>query len=297
MASQKLQDLIARRRAAPYDPSQSVEFLRGPKPDGGSVPRENTTVEAVDANGVPCEWVIAGEPSTDVVFIYLHGGGYDRSTAVASRRIASDLSHHCNCRSFTVEYRLAPEHPFPAAVDDALTAYRWLIAQGTPADKIVFGGGSAGGGLSAALMAKLKETGEAQPGGAVLLSPWVDLSQSSETFVTNADTDPTISKQYLDRMSGYYLNGTDPKDPIASPLFSDLSDLPPILIQVGNLETMYGESIAYAQKAVAAGVTVVFEPYDDVIHGWHNQAYVIPDIPESLLSLDRIGNFIRSYVS
>lgn len=296
MASQKLQDLIAQKRADPYLPSQSVEFLRGPHPGGGSVPRENSAVESVDANGVPCEWVISGEPSTDVVFIYLHGGGYYRSTAIASRRIASDLSHHCNCRSLTVEYRLAPEHPFPAAVDDALTAYRWLIEQGVPANKIVVGGGSAGGGLSAALMAKLKETGEAQPGGAVLLSPWVDLSQSSETFVTNADSDPTISKQYLDRMSGYYLNGTDPKDPIASPLFSNLSGLPPILIQVGNLETMYGESIAYAQKAVAAGVTVVFEPYDDVIHGWHNQAYVIPDIPESILSLDRIGHFIRSYV-
>lgn len=297
MASEQLQDLIALRRAAPYDPSQSVEFLRGPKPDGGSVPREDSIVEAVASNGVPCEWVTAGEPSTDVVFLYLHGGGYYRSTAIASRRIASDLSHHCDCRSLTVEYRLAPENPFPAAVEDALTAYRWLIEQGIPAGKIVIGGSSAGGGLSAALMAKLKQTGELQPGGAVLLSPWVNLTQSSETFVTNADSDPTISKQYLDRMSEYYLNGTDPRDPLASPLFSDLSDLPPILVQVGNQETMYGESIAYVQKAVAAGVTVVFEPTDDVIHGWHNQAYVIPDIPESIHSLNRIASFIRTYIS
>jgi epsilon-lactone hydrolase len=295
MPSDELKTLIALRRANPYNPGQSIEALRGKGPDGGSVPRPNSTVEVCDADGVYGEWVVCGAPSTESIFIFLHGGGYYRSSAIASRRIASDLSAACGCRCFTVEYRLAPEHPFPAAVDDAYTAFRWLLKQGISAEQMVVGGSSAGGGLTAALLAKLKLEGESQPAAAVLLSPWTDLTQSAETFVTNADSDPTISKAYLDRMAGLYLNGVDPKDPLASPVFSDLEGLPPLLVQVGKSETMYGDALAYVNKARQQGVQVEFEAYDDVPHGWHNSAHVVPDIPEALEAIERIVGFFRTH--
>lgn len=294
MPSDQLKTLIVLRRANPYRPSQSIESLRGKGRDGGSVPRPDTTIEVCDADGVYGEWVVCGTSSTESVFMFLHGGGYYRSSGIASRRIASDLSAACGCRCFTVEYRLAPEHPFPAAVDDAYTAFRWLLKQGIPAEQIVVGGSSAGGGLTAALLAKLKLEGESQPAAAVLLSPWTDLTQSAETFVSNAASDPTISKAYLDRMAGLYLNGTDPTDPLASPVFSDLEGLPPLLVQVGKSETMYGDALAYVNKARQSGVSVEFEGYDDVPHGWHNSAHVIPDIPEALAAIERIGQFVKS---
>jgi epsilon-lactone hydrolase len=200
MASDELNVLIAQKRANPYDPTQSIESLRGNGPDGGSIARPDTIVTSSDADGVYGEWVAWGAPATQSVFMFLHGGGYYRSSAKASRRVASNLSKACGCRCFTVDYSLAPEHPFPAAVDDAYTVYHWLLKQGISAEQIVVGGSSAGGGLTAALLAKLKLNGEKQPAGAVLLSPWTDLTQSAGTFVSNADSDPTISK--LDGSSG-----------------------------------------------------------------------------------------------
>lgn len=295
MASAKLRELIALKRQAPYSPSQSIAFLRGPGPDGGRVARPDTEVTPVDAGGVPCEWVTYSQPRHPFVFIYLHGGGYYRSSAIASRRIASDLSHACGCRCLTVEYRLAPEHPFPAGIEDAHTVYRWLLKQGISPGQIVVSGCSAGGGLTAALLLKLKQTGESHPGAAVLLSPWTDLTQRAATFTTNAHSDPVISKEYLDRMAGYYLNGVDPQDPLASPVYSDLSGFPPTLIQAGKPETMFGDAVAFAEKAKQSGVNVEFQPFDDVIHGWQDNAWVIPDIPEALTALNKIGEFVRAH--
>lgn len=296
MASDELKKLIDRKRTNPYDPSQSIDFLRGTGPDGGSIPRPDTKVESCDADGVYCEWVTNGDPTSESVFVFLHGGGYYRSSAIASRMVASNLSAACRCRCFTVEYRLAPEHVFPAAVDDAYTAFKWLLKQGLSSKQIVVGGSSAGGGLTAALLAKLKLLGESQPAAAVLLSPWTDLTQSAGTFVTNADSDPTISKVYLDRMAAQYLDGTDPTDPLASPTFSDMAGLPPMLVQVGKSETMFGDGLGYAEKARQAGVQVEFDPYDDVIHGWHNSAHVVPGMPEALEATARIGSFFKERV-
>ena len=295
MASEQLKALLALRRAHPYDPSLKIEELRGDGNDPGSVPKPGTRVEPCDADGVYCEWVVCGVPTTESVFMYLHGGGYYRSSAIASRSIASNLSAVCGCRCVTVDYRLAPEHSFPAAVDDAYTAYHWLLKQGISAEQIIVGGSSAGGGLSAALLAKLKQTGEGQPAAAVLMSPWTDLTQSAETFVSNADLDPSISKVYLDRMAGLYLKGADPADPLASPVYSDLEGLPPILVQVGKSETMFGDAEAYSNKARQQGVQVEYEAYDDVPHAWQNSAHVIPDIPETLEAVKGIGRFFSAH--
>ncbi len=297
MASDELKALIDLRWADPYNPSQSIESLRGKGPDGGSIPRPNTEVESCDMDGVYGEWVVNGTPQNQGVFLFFHGGGYYRSSAEASRRIGSNLSASCGCRCLTVDYRLAPENPFPAAVDDAYSAYQWTLKQGIPSHQIVVGGSSAGGGLAAALLAKLKREGEVQPAAAVLLSPWTDLTQSAATFESNQDTDPSISKIYLDRMAGLYLNGVDPKDPLASPVFSDLEGLPPILVQVGKPETMFGDAEAFAKKARLCGVSVDFQAYKDVPHAWHNSDHVIPGIPEVLDAIEKIGHFFTTHIT
>lgn len=297
MASDELKALIALKRAKPYDPSQSVETLRGPGPDGGRNPREGTVVIPVDARGIYCEWVTFDKPTNEAVFLFLHGGAYFRSSAVATRLLASNLSAACGCRCFTVDYRLAPENKFPAAVDDAFTAYQWLLDQGIAGKNIVVGGSSAGGGLAAALLNKLKTNSTPLPVAAVLLSPWTDLTQSAETFTTNAHSDPAISMDYLLRASAQYLGDADPKHPLASPVFADLSGLPPMLVQVGKSETMFGDSLAYIYKAQRAGVEIEWEAYDDVIHGWHNSAHVVPNIPETLTAFQKIGEFVRRHVT
>ncbi len=298
MPSEELKKLLEIRWANRPDPTRTVEEVRAAdEPDPGCIPRPGTTYESVNAKGVCCEWVAWETPTTDCVFVYLHGGGYYRSTGPASRMAASNLSKVCGCRCLTVDYRLAPENKFPAAVDDAYVAYRWLLNQGVSPKQVVVGGSSAGGGLAAALLAKLKLKGEELPAAAVLLSPWTDLTQSAETYITNADSDPSISKHYLDLAAQRYLGKEDPKHPLASPVFSSLEGLPPLLIQVGNQETMYGDAEAYAKKARMAGVSVQFEAFDDVPHAWHNSEQVVPGIPEVWTALGSIGTFFKAHAS
>ena len=294
MPSDELKALLAIRWKNRSEPMCTVEEIRAvDESDPGRVPCLGTTYEPCNADNVYCEWVTWETPKTETIFVYLHGGGYYRSSSPASRMAASNLSKACGCRCFTVDYRLAPENKFPAAIDDAHTAYQWLLKQGIPAKQIVVGGSSAGGGLTAALLAKLKQNSDDQPAAAVLLSPWTDLTQSAETYVTNADVDPSISKHYLDLAADRYLDGVDPKHPLASPIFSDLEGLPPLLIQVGNQETMYGDAEAYAEKARQADVQVEFETFDDVPHAWHNSEHVVPGIPEVWTAIDRIGEFFK----
>lgn len=297
MASEQLKELIALRWADKPTEGKSLETLRSGPFTGGLEPRPGTTVEPADADGVYGEWVTYGTPRSESNFLFMHGGGFCRSSGPASRMIASNLSAACGCRCFTVDYRLAPEHTFPAAIDDTYTAYQWLLKRGIPPKRIVVGGSSAGGGLTGSLLSKLKQTGNSQPAAAVFLSPWTDLTQSASTYRTNADLDCSISKDHLDRMAELYLAGADPKHPLASPVLSDLSGLPPLLVQVGKLETMYGDAEAYAEKARRAGVPVEFEAYDDVPHAWHNSEHVVPRIPEVHTAFNRIGEFFKAHTN
>ncbi|MCH9671594.1 MAG: alpha/beta hydrolase, partial [Gammaproteobacteria bacterium] len=197
-----------------------------------------------------------------------------------------------SARVLSVDYRLAPEHPFPAAIDDVLACYHWLLEQGTDPAKVMVGGLSAGGGLTLALLLALKDASAPFPAGAVALSAWADLAQTGETFVTKADADPTISKAYLDRMAGYYLGAQDPTTPLASPLYGDLAGLPPVLLQVGTAETLLSDSIAFAKRAEDAGVDVVLEQWPDMFHGWHGSAHVLAQAREAI---DAIGKFFRAH--
>ena len=287
--SPALEKILAAKRANPYSDEKSIDELRTEHRAGGAaVPLpEGTTWEAVDAGGVPAEWIACGSPTSGKVFLFIHGGGYYRGSAAATRSTAARISAVSGMRCLSIDYRLAPENTFPAAIDDTYTAYKWLLKQGvTPAD-IVVGGISAGGGLTLALLLKLKETRESQPAGAVPMSAWTDLTQSGDTMHTNAESDPVICKAYLDRMAGLYLGGTDAKVPLASPLFGDLTGLPPLLVQIGTAESMLDDSRRFAERARDAGVDVEYEPWEDMFHGWHGSAHVLEEAQQAIESIGR----------
>ena len=290
--SSALEMILSKKRAHPYSDKQSIEDLRAEhRAAGAAIPLPDGTVcEAVDAGGVPAEWISLESPREENVFLFIHGGAYYRGSAAATRATAARISAAAGMRCLSINYRLAPEHVFPAAIDDTFTSYKWLLEQGVTHDKIIVGGISAGGGLALALLLKLKETCQPQPAGAVPMSAWTDLTQSGESMHANAGSDPFICKAYLDRMARQYLDGVEPRTALASPLFGELSGLPPMLIQVGTAESMFDDSQRFADRAYVAGVEIEFEPWDDMFHGWHGSAHVLEDAQKAI---DSIGRFCR----
>ena len=225
--------------------------------------------EAVDMDGVPGEWSTAPDADSSRVLLYFHGGGYCSGSIVSHRRLVTEAGRAAGVRTLAVGYRLAPEHPFPAAIQDALTAWRFLRSQGIAADRIAVGGDSAGGGLTLALIAQLRDSGEDLPGCAWLLSPWTDLTMSGSTLLTKDAEDPLIHKDYLEDLAQAYLPPrTNRKDPRISPLYADLAGLPPTMIQVGSAETLLEDATRLAAVAGAATVPIILEIWPLMIHAW-----------------------------
>jgi len=224
---------------------------------------------AVDLGGIPGEWSIAPGSDAARVLIYFHGGGYCSGSIASHRRLVTEAGRAAAARTFAVEYRLAPEHPFPAAFDDALAAWRFLRAQGIAAKNIAVGGDSAGGGLSIALTNRLRTDGEEQPACVWLISPWTDLTMSGSTIINKDAVDPMIRKAYLEELASSYVPaGMDRKDPRVSPLFADLTGFPPTLVQVGSDETLLDDAVRFAATAGAAEVAVTLEIWPHMIHAW-----------------------------
>lgn len=224
---------------------------------------------AVGLGGIPGEWSIAPGSDAARVLIYFHGGGYCSGSIVSHRRLVTEAGRAAAARTLAIEYRLAPEHPFPAAFDDALAAWRFLRAQGVAAKNIAVGGDSAGGGLSIALTNRLCTDGEEQPACVWLISPWTDLTMSGSTMVSKDAVDPMIRKAYLEELAGSYVPAVmDRKDPRVSPLFADLTGFPPMLVQVGSDETLLDDAVRFAAAAGAAEVAVTLEIWPHMIHAW-----------------------------
>lgn len=293
MSSMELQTLLKAIRAAPSRAELSLVQLREQLEAQAkqAPPGPDIRCKPVDAGGVPCEWVLAPEADQRTVVLYLHGGGYYRGSLNTHRELCSRISRAAGAAVLNVGYRLAPEHPFPAALDDALAAWRWLMALGVPPGRVVAAGDSAGGGLAAALMLVLRDRGEPLPGAAVLLSPWTDLEQTGPSMRTRAAADPSLTKAYLDRFATAYLNGADARDPRASPLHGDLGGLPPLLIQVGTAEILEDDAARFADKARAAGGTVTLERWPDMIHVWQRFAAQLPEAREATA---KIGAFVKA---
>ena len=227
-------------------------------------------LERVDLGGIPGEWSLAPGSDASRVLVFFHGGGFCSGSIVSHRRMVTEAGRAAGVRTLAVGYRLAPEHPFPAAPDDALAAWRSVRSQGVPASHIAIGGDSAGGGLTVALINRLKEAGEALPACAWLVSPWTDLAMSGATLATKDSVDPLIHKAYLEELAAAYVPaGIDRKDPRISVLHADLAGLPPTLIQVGSAETLLDDAVRFARAAGMQDVAVTLEVWPHMIHAWH----------------------------
>jgi acetyl esterase/lipase len=230
----------------------------------------DVTLTALEIDGMPCEWSTVPTSDSSHVLMFFHGGGYCSGSIISHRRMVSEAGRAGGTRTLAVGYRLAPEHPYPAAFDDAFAAWRFLRRQGIAAKHIAIGGDSAGGGLSLVLTLKLHDLKEELPACLWLVSPWTDLTMSGSTLVTKDAVDPLIHKPYLDELAHAYLEGAiDPHDPRVSPLFADLTGLPPILIQVGSDETLLDDAVRLAGAAGEADVPVTLEIWPHMIHAWH----------------------------
>lgn len=248
----------------------------------------------VEAGGVPAEWVDVPGAEPRRTVLYLHGGGYVIGSIRTHRDLAQRIARAARARVLLIDYRLAPEHPHPAAVDDATAAYRWMLSQGCLPAASAIAGDSAGGGLTIATLVALRDGGVPLPAAAVCLSPWVDLEGLGVSMTTKAAVDPMVQREPLLRMASLYLAGQHPRTPLAAPLYADLRGLPPLLIQVGTAETLLDDSVRLADKARAAGVEVTLEPWEDMIHVWQAFAAMLP---EGEQAIERIGEFIRQHTS
>jgi epsilon-lactone hydrolase len=250
--------------------------------------------EPVDIGGLPGEWSIAPGSDASHVLLFFHGGGYCSGSILSHRRLVTEAGRAARARTLAIEYRLAPEHPFPAALDDAFAAWNFLRTSGIAAEHVVVGGDSAGGGLTIALINRLRDAGERIPGCAWLLSPWTDLTLSGETLVTKDAVDPIIHQAYLaELVEAYVPSDIDRKDPRVSPLYADLKGFPPTLIQVGACETLLEDSARFAAAAGAANVAVTLEVWPDMIHAWPMwNAHLEP----GRRALANFGEFIRRHL-
>lgn len=253
---------------------------------------KDVKTERVGAGGVPAEWIIAPGAAGDRVLLYLHGGGYVVGSMRSYRVALSRMSRASGARVLGLDYRLAPENPFPAPVEDSVAAYRWLLSNGADPAKIVIAGDSAGGGHTVSTLVYLRYLGEPLPAAGVCLSSWTDLANTGESIITNAEVDPIDTRELLDNLASLYMGDRDRRTPLASPLYADLRGLPPLLFQVGTSEILLDDSTRLAERARAAGVDVALEVWDDMIHDWFLFA---PILPEGQQAIERIGQFIRQH--
>ncbi|MEH6543596.1 MAG: alpha/beta hydrolase [Porticoccaceae bacterium] len=232
--------------------------------------------------GVPGEWQNPAVGDSGKVVLYLHGGGYALGSPASHRTLAGCLADLSYCRTFIADYRLGPEHPFPAAVEDGVAAYKGLLDEGHEPGQIFIAGDSAGGGLTVAILVSAKAQGLPLPAAGICISPWVDLTLSSHSMASMAEADPMVTPGALAWMAGLYLDGQDAKAPLASPIFADLSGLPPLLIQVGSEEILYDDAIALNKIAKEAGVEVTLEVWEGMMHVWHLMVGVLPEARQAI---------------
>ena len=249
-------------------------------------------VEPVDAGGVPAEWMVPPGAMDARVILYLHGGGYVIGSPTDYRALVPRIAHVAEARALVLDYRLAPEHPFPAAVDDAVAAYRWLLAQEVAPDRIALAGDSAGGGLTIAALVAIRDAELPRPAAGVAISPWVDLEATGASMETNAAADPLVQKELLLNMAAAYLPDQDPHSALAAPLYAELAGLPPLLLQVGGAETLLDDTRRLAERARAAGVEVTDEVWPEMPHVWHMFASFLPDAAQAC---EQAGTFIKRH--
>jgi len=292
MSIGRLKELVrerAKRGELPLDERRKVmdgNAVQFPVPEGA-------VTSGADLGGLGAEWSspakLSGDSADGNTLLYFHGGGYVIGSSVSHRHLTSRIALAANARVLSVDYALAPENPFPAAVKDGVKAYRWLLDNGHAPERIAIAGDSAGGGLTVATLLAARGEGLPMPAAACLISPWTDLTCASETYKTRAEADPMIEAEGIRAMAGVYLGGANPRDPLASPNFADLAGLPPMLIQVGDDEVLLDDSRILAKRAREAGCDVELEVSDGMIHVWHAFYQMLPEAEEAI---ERLGAYL-----
>jgi monoterpene epsilon-lactone hydrolase len=250
--------------------------------------------ERVSACGVDGEWIAGSNAHHDKAILYFHGGGFRLGSVSSHRELIARIAEASGYRVLAINYRLAPEHRFPAPLEDAIAAYGWMLDQGLRPENIAFAGDSAGGNLVLAAMLSLRGRGAPLPATGVLMSPWTDLAATGESYVSRAGADPIHQRPMIVALAKNYLGGRgDPCNPLASPLYADLTGLPPLLIQVGDRETVLDDSTLFAGKARAAGVDVELQIWDGMIHVFQMFA---SELAEARQAIDSIAKFLNRHL-
>jgi epsilon-lactone hydrolase len=246
--------------------------------------------EAVDAGGVPAIWVVPEGATTDRVIQYLHGGGYVIGTAATHQNMVGHLAAATGCRALSVDYRLAPEHPHPAAVNDSIAVYEWLLGLGIDPRHIAVSGDSAGGGLTVATLIAIRDRGLPNPAAGVPMSPWIDMEATGASMQNNAHVDLMVATAGLKMMADLFLNGQSTRDPLSAPLHADLTGISPIYVQVGGEEALLDDSTRLATNAAAAGVDVRLDVFPEMQHVFQLCAGNMPEADDAIA---RIAAWLR----
>jgi epsilon-lactone hydrolase len=296
MASEQLKIVVNMLRNAPaVDGADVLAMRQNMEKAAAAAPRpEGVAFTTVRANGVPAEWTVAEGARDDVAIVYLHGGGYVMGSLDTHRGHCARISRAARARVLSVDYRLGPEHPHPAAVDDAVAAVRFVRATGFAPGRTAVAGDSAGGGLTLAALVALRDAGDPLPAAGLCISPWTDLAGTGGSIATRAAEDPMVRPSDLKLMADAYLAGRDPKTPLASPLYADLAGLPPLLIQVGSAEILLDDAVRLAERARKAGVAAELRVWQDMIHVWHAFADLLP---EGQQAVDEMAAFLEAHLS
>jgi monoterpene epsilon-lactone hydrolase len=257
-------------------------------------PPRGTTVASISAAGIPAYWIQAKRIPDAPVMLYVHGGGFIVGWNNQYFIFLSHLSRATGTRVLGIDYRLAPEHPFPAAVEDCLASYRWLLQQHIAPQQVVIAGDSAGGNLALATLLALRDAGDPLPAAAVCLSPATDFTGSGPTFATRASVDPALTVEFARTVGKLYAGEADPRHPLLSPLFGDLRGLPPLMIHVGNDEILLSDSLQFTERARAAGSFVALKVWP---HLWHVFPIYAPFLPEARQAVTEIGIFVRERIA
>lgn len=297
MVSEGMERVIRRLRKfkESIDGKQSVEAIRDGLEQMASrvVLPEDVKCEIVDAGGVPAEWISTPDAAENHVVLYLHGGGWISGSINTHRDLVARISRTSKSRILILNYHLAPEFPFPAAFDDCISAYKWLLSNGIKPEDIVIAGDSAGATLTITCLIRLRDEGIELPSAAVSISPLTDATFSGESFKTKAKLDPFYTPEDCEFMVSQYIGDMDRRKPLISPLYADLHGLPPLLIHVGTLELLLDDSVRFAECAKEAGVDVTLEVFKDMPHVFHAFAGVAPEGQDAI---EKIGIFIQDHI-
>lgn len=290
MEIEKLKEIL-RKKQTPAEFEPPVEAMRKSMEKLAFPAADDIRSEKVSVTGIEGEWVRAPASRSERAILYLHGGGYVIGSCNTHRALAGEIARESEASVLLINYRMGPEHPFPAAVDDSVVAFEWLLNNGYKGTDIALAGDSAGGGLALATLVASRDRGLEIPASGVAISPWADLTCSNEAYQSKAADDPMVTPHGLRRMAGLYLGEGNAEHPYASPNLAELAGLPPLLLHVGSDEILLDDAVAFEKKARAAGVDCELEVWDDMIHVWHA---FHPILDEGKAGIQRIGEFLVS---